>query len=63
MNKDSHFVALQNMYLAAPVNAFYQPVIDVSEARAVIEIDVAPELFHSGDARGYGPGPHTDTSP
>ena len=31
---DPHFAALQNMYLAAPIDAFYVPDIDVSDGGA-----------------------------
>jgi hypothetical protein len=40
MAKDPHCVALQNMYLAAPINEFYRPAIEVSHAEATIEIEV-----------------------
>ncbi len=50
MNKDLHYLALQNMYLAAPINAFFQPTIDVSEALATIEIDVSEKFFHAAGA-------------
>ncbi len=50
MPADPHFVALQNMYLAAPINAFYRPTIEVSEAQATIEIEVTDKLFHSARA-------------
>ena len=50
MSKDPHFVALQNMYLAAPINEFYRPTIDVSEAQATIEIEVSGKLFHAAKA-------------
>jgi uncharacterized protein (TIGR00369 family) len=50
MSKDPHFVSLQNMYLAAPINELYRPTIDVSEARATIEIEVSARLFHSARA-------------
>ena len=50
MSKDPHFLALQNMYLAAPINAFYRPSIDVSKAEATIEIEVSPQLFHAARA-------------
>jgi len=50
MTKDPHFVALENMYLAAPINAFYRPRIDVSDAEATIEIEVSKKLFHAADA-------------
>jgi uncharacterized protein (TIGR00369 family) len=47
MSKDPHFVALQNMYLAAPINEFYRPSIDVSDSEATIEIEVSEKLFHA----------------
>jgi uncharacterized protein (TIGR00369 family) len=50
MSKDPHFVALQKMYLAAPINDFYHPSIEVSEAEATIEIEVSPKLFHAANA-------------
>jgi uncharacterized protein (TIGR00369 family) len=50
MDEDRHFRALQNMYLAAPINEFYQPRIDVSDSEASIEIEVSEELFHSAGA-------------
>ena len=50
MTKDRHFVALQNMYLAAPINEFYCPSIVVSDSEATIEIEVANKLFHSAGA-------------
>jgi hypothetical protein len=45
--KDLHFVALQNMYLAAPINEFYRPRIEVCDSQTTIEIDVSEKLFHS----------------
>jgi len=50
MSKDSHFAALQNMYLAAPINEFYRPTIDVRAGESVIKIDVSEKLFHSAGA-------------
>ncbi len=50
MTKDPHFTFLERMYLAAPINAFFQPTIVVVEAEATIEIDVSEKLFHSGGA-------------
>ena len=46
MTNDEHFVALQNMYLAAPINAFYLPKINVFEG----EIAVSEKYFHSAEA-------------
>ena len=50
MTKDPHFVALQDMYLAAPINEFYRPSIEVRDAEAEIEIDVSEKLFHAAGA-------------
>lgn len=50
METDPHFIALQNMYLAAPINEFYRPIIEVSEAQATIEIEVTDKLFHAARA-------------
>lgn len=47
MPRDSHFVALENMYLAAPINEFYDPRIQVSEAAATVEIELAERFFPS----------------
>lgn len=50
MNGDTHYAALRNMYLAAPINAFYRPAIEVSDGAATIEIEVSEALFHSAGA-------------
>ena len=50
MSKDPHFVALENMYLSAPVNGIYRPKIDVSDSEATIEIEVSEKLFHAAGA-------------
>ena len=50
MNSEAHFRALERMYLAAPINAFYQPSIRVSEAEATIRIAVQTTQFHAAGA-------------
>ena len=50
MTRDPHFQALEDMYLNAPINAFYDPRIEVSEAEAIVEIEVSEKLFHSAEA-------------
>jgi len=50
MTRDPHFVALESMYLAAPINAFYRPTIEVSDSEATIEIEVSEKLFHAAEA-------------
>lgn len=46
--KDPHFVGLQNMYLAAPINEFYRPTIDVGDGVAEIGIELTDSFHHSG---------------
>ena len=50
MDKASHYHRLEAMYHAAPINEFYEPIINVSEGRAEISISVTPKLFHAGQA-------------
>ena len=50
MNKDRHFIALENMYLAAPINTFYKPRINVSEGQSEIEIELNESYFHAAGA-------------
>ena len=50
MTDERHHRRLERMYLAAPINAFYEPRLRVSEAEAVVEIDLAEKYFHAADA-------------
>ena len=50
MTKDEHFVALQNMYLAAPISELYHPSIEISDSEATIEIEVSEQFFHAAGA-------------
>ncbi len=50
MTKDPHYLALENLYAAAPINAFYNPTIEVTQSTATIEIAVAEKFFHAADA-------------
>ena len=45
-----HCRKLEQMYLAAPINAFYSPEIWISQGEAEITIRVKPEFFHAADA-------------
>ena len=45
-----HCRKLEQMYLGAPINAFYSPAIWVSQGEAEITIGVKPEFFHAADA-------------
>ncbi len=46
----SHFRAQENMYLAAPINRFFEPGIKVDEGTAEITVPVKEELFHAAGA-------------
>ncbi len=50
MNKDKHFTALENMYLAAPINTIYKPRIDVTEGQSEVEIELNEGYFHAAGA-------------
>ncbi len=50
MTKDPHFVALENLYLAAPVSDLYHPSVEISDSEATIEIEVTKQFFHSAGA-------------
>ena len=47
---DSHYRALESMYLAAPINRFYKPTIQVKKELAEIEIEVNESFFHAARA-------------
>ena len=48
--KTDHYRKLEQMYLAAPINAFYSPTIWISHGEAEITIPVKAEFFHAADA-------------
>jgi len=50
MTKDQHFIALENLYLAAPISEIYHPSIEIFDSEATIEIEVSEQLFHSAGA-------------
>ncbi len=50
MSRDSHFMALENMYQVVPINKFYDPRIQVSDSEATIEIDISERFFHCAGA-------------
>lgn len=43
-----HYQSLISMYAAAPINAIFNPVMQVSEGKAEIEIVLSENLHHSG---------------
>ena len=48
--KTEHYRKLEQMYLAAPINAFYSPTIWISHGEAEVTIAVKPEFFHAANA-------------
>jgi uncharacterized protein (TIGR00369 family) len=50
MSKEDHFHKLERMYLAAPINLLYRPIISISERQADIQTEVKPEYFHAAGA-------------
>jgi len=48
----SHYQKLQNMYYSGPINqaAYPDVVMDISEGRAEISLEVKPEYFHAGQS-------------
>ncbi|MFZ5524282.1 MAG: PaaI family thioesterase [Pseudomonadota bacterium] len=50
MNAEQHYLALAQMYLAAPINAFYQPTIAISQGHAVITIELHEKFHHAAGA-------------
>jgi len=49
MNNE-HYIKLEQMYLAAPINELYKPVIKVSEGKCEITIIVNSQFFHAAGA-------------
>lgn len=50
MPKNEHYVNLENMYLAAPINSIYKPKIEVLKGESCIEIEVDEKYFHAAGA-------------
>jgi uncharacterized protein (TIGR00369 family) len=50
MSNDVHWWRLENMYHAAPCNAYYSPHLTVTEGKAVLVIDVKEKFFHAAMA-------------
>ena len=47
MNIENHYRSLENMYAAAPINAFFHPQLTVSEGESVIEIELTEKFHHA----------------
>lgn len=47
MPDEGHFRKLERMYAKAPINAFYQPTLRVSEGEAHLEMMIRADFFHT----------------
>lgn len=47
---NDHYKKLEQMYLSAPINKFYGPIISIAEGKCEIEIDVKQDFFHAANA-------------
>ena len=50
MPNDEHYRKLERMYASAPINAFFQPVMRVSQGQAVVTTTVRRDFFHAANA-------------
>ena len=50
MDMRKHYRALESMYQAAPINDYFNPVMEVSEGEAVIEIELSDKFHHAAGA-------------
>ncbi len=44
---DDHYRKLENLYRGAPINAFYEPLLTISESAAELSIDIHPRMHHA----------------
>ena len=47
---ETHWRALERMYVKAPINAFYQPVIRIGDRTCEIEVTARDEFNHAAHA-------------
>ena len=45
-----HHKKLENMYLSAPINEYYEPSIIINEGKSDITIEVKDDFFHAANA-------------
>jgi uncharacterized protein (TIGR00369 family) len=44
---EDHFRKLENLYRIAPINAFYEPTLTISEGAAELSIEIQPKMHHA----------------
>lgn len=47
---ETHYRRLENMYLSAPTNVYYKPVIRIESGSAEINIPIRSDFYHAGGA-------------
>lgn len=47
---EEHYRKLERMYLAAPINEFFRPLIVISRGEAEIKVEVDRRFFHAANA-------------
>ena len=47
---DSHYRALEKMYLSAPINEYFKPAVTIGQGCAEIVTQIEPKFFHSAGA-------------
>jgi len=46
---NEHYTKLENMYLAAPINVFYKPIIQIADKKSEISIKIKEDFFHAAN--------------
>jgi acyl-coenzyme A thioesterase PaaI-like protein len=47
---DSHYRALEKMYLSAPINEYFKPAVTINQGCAEIITEIEPKFFHTAGA-------------
>jgi uncharacterized protein (TIGR00369 family) len=50
LSDEEHYRKLERMYASAPINDYFQPVMEVSEGRAVVSMKVRRDFYHAANA-------------
>jgi uncharacterized protein (TIGR00369 family) len=50
IDQKEHYALLEKLYIAAPINKYYNPTIKIQEKHAEISMKVLPEYFHGAGA-------------
>jgi uncharacterized protein (TIGR00369 family) len=50
LSDEEHYRKLERMYASAPINDYFEPVMQVSEGRAVVSMKVRRDFFHAANA-------------